>query len=380
MAQLEQAKALIHKSQNIYIVSPEQHAYRAVQVGAAGDIFCSATALFFTLKKMGKNVNVIPWDVPQKFLFLAPDQQKNKNQFALSIDTTEKELGEIRYEKAENRLKIFLEFTSGSLEQKDISLDSEASPHIISEKPDLFIALGAKSQEDIGKLFKEHSNLFYETPILNIDNDLANEQFGEVNLVSMTSSPIAGIVTTVIKDLDESFIDGGIATYLLAGIISASQNFQHPRTNPKSFDTAAFLLDKGADHQRIVQHLYKQKSISQIRILGRVLQNLQFDASKELYWATLLQKDFKDLLAKPKDLVLAIEELRSGLQKTSSLLLLWESHASPPAVRGVMYSPRTDTIEKILNRFEGDTKGESALFVIREEDIEVAKHKLFTIL
>ena len=63
METLDKAKNLIEKSQNILIFpSPDPQ----------GDSLSSALALFYTLKKLGKNVNVNTGDVPEKFRFLNP--------------------------------------------------------------------------------------------------------------------------------------------------------------------------------------------------------------------------------------------------------------------------------------------------------------------
>jgi hypothetical protein len=48
------------------------------------------------------------------------------------------------------------------------------------------------------------------------------------------------------------------------------------------------------------------------------------------------------------------------------------SHASPPIVKGIFHSSRQGSAEKVLQCFEGVSKGKTALFLIREKDVEKA--------
>ena len=361
-----QAKNLIGKSQNILIATSQE---------TQGDSLSSALALFFTLKKIGKNANILTEKIPEKFQFLTNLFSPSSQDFVISIDGSEKEISEMRYEKNEKGLKIYLSLNQGEINERDVSFSS------FSKNPDLLIILGVRSLEALGNFFSQNARTFYKTPILNIDNQPSNENFGEVNLVETTNS-LAEISTNLIRLLDsqEELLDGNIATCLLTGIVWASQNFRNSRTKPETFETSAYLIGKGADHQKIIQHLYKQKSLSQIKILGKILEKLSFDEEKELYSTSLTGKDFQDCQAQPRDLRFALEELKFSFRYLPNLLILWESHASLSLVKGVFYSPKRGLIEKILENFEGSPKGEGVLFLIRNSNLISAKEKLLKVL
>ena len=364
METLNKAKNLIEKCQNILIFpSPESQ----------GDSLGSALALFYTLKKLGKNVNINIGDVPEKFRFLTSHNSPNSGDFVISVNTEGKEISQMRYEKNSKDLKIYLALSKGRVENKDVSFtpfpDSESSlPH-----PGLLITIGIQSSESI----PQH---LWKLPILNIDNQPQNENFGEVNLVEMTSS-LAEIATDIIKLMGgEELFDGETATCLLAGVIWSSQNFRNPKTRPKTFETSAFLIEKGANHQEIIQHLYKQKSISQIKLLGKILENLSFYEPKEIYSATIEERGFQECQASSKDLAFVLEELKFHFRHLPNLLILWESHASPPLIKGVFYSPNSGLAERILENFEGASRGTGVLFLIREADLDIARQKVLQIL
>ena len=365
MNSIDLTKNIIEKSQNILIFpSPELQ----------GDSFSSALALLYTLKKIGKNANVKIDDIPEKFKFLADRHCSSAEDFIVCINTEGKEISQMRYEKNGKDLKIHLTLNKGRLKSDDVSF----APFLGQEAPhtdyDLIITLGIQSLENIPQ------NL-WQLPILNLDNQPQNENFGEVNLIEMTCS-LAEITTELIQSMSSvnELLDKETSTCLLAGIIWSSQNFRNPKTRPKTFKTSAFLVEKGANHQEIIQHLYRQKSISQIKLLGKILENLNFHEPKEIYSAAIKEDDFKACQASSKDLAFVLEELKFHFRHLPNLLILWESHASPPLTKGIFYSPDLALAEKILENFEGVSKGNGTLFLIREANLNIAKEKVLNIL
>jgi hypothetical protein len=368
MDPLEQAKNLIEKSQNIYIFLPENCGFSLTE----GDIFSAGSAFFYSLKKLGKNVNLFLEKIPKNFQFLA-----NPN-FVISINTQEEDISQIFYEKNAKNLKIYLTSSRENLNPEDISFSSQNflqnNPLI---NPDLIITLGVQSLEGLGKNFEQNPSLFYQIPVLNIDNNPENQNFGEVNLVGIKAPSISEILVDLSKLFEQDLLDEEIVTRLLAGIIWTSENFRNPRTKPETFEKASFLIERGADHQKIIQNFYKTKSISQIKLLGQILKKLSFNSEKELYFSALTQKDFEESKASSKDLGEALQELKFnfGNSACSNLLILWESHSSPPLVKGIFYSRQLNLIEKILENFEGISRGKAALFLIREKGLNAAYQK-----
>ncbi|MBI2041921.1 MAG: hypothetical protein HYT20_02805 [Candidatus Nealsonbacteria bacterium] len=358
------AKNIIEKSQNILIsTSPELQ----------GDNLGSTLALFYTLKKLGKNVNVRIGDVPEKFKFLANNYLPSVGNFVISVNTEGKEISQMRYEKNGKDLKIYLALNKGQVSRDDVSFAPSATQESSVSDYDLLITIGNQSLESVPQ------NL-WTLPMLNIDNQPRNENFGEVNLIEMTSS-LAEIATGLIKSIGNGdLFDKEISTCLLAGVIWSSQNFRNPKTRPKTFETSAFLIEKGANHQEIIQRLYKQKNISQIKLLGKTLENLSFCEPKEIYSANIKESDFKECQASSKDLSFVLEELKFHFRHLPNLLILWESHASPPITKGIFYSPNQNLTEKIIENFESNSNGAGAIFLVRETDLNIAREKVLNIL
>ena len=191
MESAEQSKQLIIDSKNICIV-PDQEPQA---------IIC-ALALFYTLKELNKNVNLIIEDFPKNLSFLIPslDFISYPKNFIISIPNKASNISQIYYKKDDNNLKIHLTLEGGLIKKDDISF------YFSAEKPDIIITLGIK---DYKAFLAEKLNSFgflLDSPILNIDtlgesgaNEQNNKNFGKINLLE--SGSITKIVFNLIKNL-----------------------------------------------------------------------------------------------------------------------------------------------------------------------------------
>ena len=147
MDTFSQAKNIIGGAQNILLLPSSN---------SAGDSLPASLALFFTLKKLGKNVNIAFEEIPEKFRFLLEQNHISDKDFVISIDTSEKDIAEMRYEKNEKDLKIYLTLNRGDLKKDDISfprLEENVEikkDNLYDKNPDLLISIGARSLEDLG--------------------------------------------------------------------------------------------------------------------------------------------------------------------------------------------------------------------------------------
>ncbi len=359
---MTEAKELIQNANTISILLPSD---------SQEDNLSSALALFYSLKKQGKKIDIL---LPQHLLEKTQSsgiykllQPKN---FVISIDTPKTKISEIFYEKNENNLRICLAVNAGQIEEKDVDLSflSLKPLTVLKEKtPDLLITLGFQTKEGLPE----------EIPILNIDNHAASKDFGKINLRKEQFS-LAQISTELIDEPDKN-----IATSLLAGIIYFSLQKKMP-VRPKVFEAISYLIKKGADIQKIVQHLKTETKltnnsvaeISQIRLLGKVLERLEYEENKELYCAILTNEDFQKLEASSLDLNFVITELKN-VWLFPCLLVLWEDKA---AIKGVFYSPQPEAIKKILKTYAGTLKGEGGIFLVPGADLITAKAQILKLL
>jgi len=108
----EETKQIIADSKNIYIIPQEE----------PEELVC-ALALFYTLKELNKNVNLIIGELPENLKFLAPslDFISYPKNFVISVPNRIADISQIYYERNDNNLKIHLTLEKGIIKKDDVS-------------------------------------------------------------------------------------------------------------------------------------------------------------------------------------------------------------------------------------------------------------------
>lgn len=232
MTELEQAKQVIEEAKNIYIIPSQINEPESI---------ASALALFYTLKELNKNVNLIIEELPEKFKFLVPslDFISYPKNLVISIPRKMTDVSQIYYEKNDEALKIHLTLDKGSIKKENISF------YFSEPKPDLIITLGI---QDFKVQLLERLDSFgflMNSPLLNIDNNQENKKFGKINLIKSCS--FSEILIPLIKSINGDSIKKETADCLLTGLIIYTDNFKNSKTTAEIFETAGLLMKKGAN-------------------------------------------------------------------------------------------------------------------------------------
>ncbi len=88
---------------------------------------------------------------------------------------------------------------------------------------------------------------------------------------------------------------------------------------PKSEHHAAFVGSRRraarswARQQEIIQHMYKTKPLSTLRIWGRALNGIQVDAGARIVWSAVSKEDLRELDATSKETAGILDELISTI-------------------------------------------------------------------
>jgi nanoRNase/pAp phosphatase (c-di-AMP/oligoRNAs hydrolase) len=292
------------KANKILIALPES---------LTADSLSSGLALMLFLKKLEKDVEIVSsGSLPLALSFLPETDKVRTDVDSLKslvaiLDTTAKPLEEISYQTEEGKVKIFLRSKTSSFTSEDISFTTDKFP------VDAVVILECKSLEDLGKLFENHISLFYETPKINIDNQAANEYFGSVNLVDLTATSVAEILTGLFEKYEQQLVDEPIATCLLTGIIAKTNSFQHSQTTPKAFLHASQLVALGGRQQEIVKNLYKTKTLSFLKLWGRTLARLKLLEDFKVAYSVLNSTDFEKAESSNQDLFAVLKELLDNI-------------------------------------------------------------------
>ncbi|MGA2417979.1 MAG: hypothetical protein ABSF55_01975 [Candidatus Staskawiczbacteria bacterium] len=239
MENIIESKQLISDAKNIYLIPSQEPEAVALTL-----------ALFYTLKDLGKNVNLIIETLPENLKFLTPslDFISYPKNFVISIPNKVAGISQVFYEKNDEALKIHLTLENGNIKKENIAF------YFAEAKPDLIITLGIKdySQELSDKL--NSFGFLLDSPILNIDNVKENKKFGKINLLEDFS--LTEIIFNLTKDLNAGLIKKELATCLLSGIVIETENFKKNIT-AEIFEIAGGLMKNGADLKQIINNIYK---------------------------------------------------------------------------------------------------------------------------
>ena len=323
----QQINELIKKSHHILITSA---------ITDTGDGLSCALALKLFLEKMNKPADVFaPESIKNKFKFL-PASEKIKTQLGslkkliISLDISKNKIDEFNYDISDNHLKIFVTPKNGAFNEQNISLGSS------DFKYDLIFIIGSPDLESLGNLYLEHPDFFYQTSIVNIDIDAANEHYGQVNLIELNHSSIAEAVFSLLEALEPDFIDEAMATNLLAGLIIKTNGFRTSHLSPSSLMTASRLIKLGADRDSIINSLNQNKNLATLNLWGRVLARLKQDSYYHLAWSLISQTDFKKSGTTADNLSGVVSELIFNSPQIEAVLILYETEAGN--IAGKFYS------------------------------------------
>jgi len=352
----EETKKIISEAKQVCIIPSKTNEPEATT---------AALALFYTLKEMGKNVNLMLDSLPENLQFLTPSpafisQPKN---FVISIPRQLADISQIYYEKNDNDLKIHLTVGKGILKKEDISF------YFSQAKPDVIITLGIQDFQNHLEKHLDSSGFLLGCPIVNIDNSLDNKKYGQENLVKPVS--LSEITTEFITLINpDRAIKSPAADCLLAGLIIHYENFQSSKTTPESLQLAAEFMKSGANHPTIVENL-RRPSPAQLHFITSIFRNLRQEQG--VYAAVLESEEFQNFnQAQARD---AVERIKiMGME--NDLLVLWKSHNSDPAIRGFYLSKKAVMINKFAQAQGAVIRNGWVFISIPGENIQEVKEKL----
>jgi len=317
LSTLQQIAEYIGRARKILLVLP---------LHVTVDRLCSGYALYQVLTKMTKEVT---WASAASALpnagflpALPPLQQTfaSGQTLVINVSTETAQLDELSYQSDDGKLQIFLKAKGDTqFSPTDVTVASGVQSY------DLIVTLGAHTLEDLGALYQQNTDLFFNTPKINLDIDAGNEYFGTINFIDVTASSLSEVVTQVIITLEEAVTDENVATSLLGGIIANTHSFQDPSTTPKTLTTASALIAQGARQQDVIKSLYKTKDFSLLKLWGRALARIKTVPEASLLYSMLTRSDFEKTGEEDGErLVLVLRELLENVTGFQAVALLGE--------------------------------------------------------
>ena len=318
--ELQQSKQqvidLLKKGNKFLIISSSTNA------GSLG----SMLALSQTLVKLGKEVSVFSTNaIANKYSYL-PNSSDIKTDtsglktFVIAINTANSKVDKLGYNIEDSVLKIHITPKQGVITSSDVSFEESKNSF------DAIIVVNTLKPDDLGSFYDQNSDLFFSVPVINIDCKSGNGYFGKINFVDTKATSTSETMLSIIESLsgDKSLIDEPIATNLLSALIEDTNSFQSISTTPKSFSIAAQLIGAGAKKQDIIQNLFDKKSVSNLRLWGRILAGLREDSVNKILWAVVTDRDLEQTNSSSNDLENCIPEFLNSTKDSDVAFMLYE--------------------------------------------------------
>jgi phosphoesterase RecJ-like protein len=304
------------------IIAEAQNIGLIINQNWPGDAVGAALALAAAISQRGQAVEVLasPSERGSLYSFLPGfnDIQTNPQKYSypyLDIPLVGLNLEDVQLEQLPDRLR--LSFKKSALPLNDTTLKI-AEPQSAF---DLLITLGCPDPDAFCLLQQNQSQLFANTPLINIDNNCANENFGQLNIIDIQAAAVSEIVATLINAVQQP-LNSNIATCLLCGLMVASRNFKSPLVRPATLTLASQLVKQGANRELIVDKLYRNRSLSLLKLWGQILNNLQTEVGQQVYYSQVSATAWQEAGGNQDNLMMLAEELVATLPNAHLFVLI----------------------------------------------------------
>jgi len=200
------------------------------------------------------------------------------------------------------------------------------------------------------------------TTIINIDHHKTNTQFGAYNLVDPDASSTCEILYNFFSH-NNATITKDMATSLLTGIITDTDNFTNSATQPSTLEVGAMLLRARAEANVIKKHIYKSTPIHSFGLWAKVFERLTKHETLNICHTFIKHKDIIDHNMAESHIT-PITNFLNTLHDGHAGLLFKELEDG--TVKGSFRTTRNDVdVAKIAQHFGGGGHKKAAGFTVQ---------------
>lgn len=318
----EQLKSALAESRSVLIAFP----YIPDAHLETLDHAAAALSLARVLVSMGKRADITAsgFTMHPSFAILPgaeiiKPQVPTLHRIVVSLPLASDGVASINHEIRNGELHIAITPESGAIDRDRVRVRTTSFHY------DTLVTIGAQDLSSLGELHERHGDFLKDVLIVNIDHRMSNDGYGTVNCIDHTASSSSETITKILERLSpESINDKAVATMLLAGLLAATRTFRESHVRPGSLETAGRLVTIGADREKIMNMLFRTRSVAALKLWGRALSSLSHEPSIGLVSAIITEHDFLNTGATPDDLTDVIHELLLASGETDKALLLYE--------------------------------------------------------
>lgn len=305
----KEAREIVKNSKSVYVVA---------HVNPDGDAIGSTFAVYFALKKLGKDVHVIMPAYSTVFEFLP------------GVEYSVENVKEDEYDLL-------------------IALDASDRTRL------------AMSEEDYNKAKK----------VIMLDHHQISNPYGDFRYINDLKSSASEIAYLFIKSLEVDF-DENIATLLYTGIMTDTGSFNYSNANSDTFRVVADLLDNGAKAVEVCKKLNDTMKEAKLKLIAKTVDNMEVYYDGKMRYSYVSYKEIQELGLGDEDAEGMTNYLRAVEGTEVAVYVRGKSDGS---LKVSMRSGGKIDTSKIAIAFGGGGHPRAAGYTMRES-LEVEKEKL----
>jgi len=212
--------------------------------------------------------------------------------------------------------------------------------------------------------------------LINIDHHASNENFGDYNLVIEAASSTTEIIYNFFK-YNEVEITNTMATALLSGLITDTNNFSNAGTSRQALSVASSLVKRGAQLNLIRKNLVNNRPTSIFKLWGRVLSRLDYHNETDIVYTYITQKDLQECGANEEETE-GIANLLNHLDEGKASMVIREKPDG--SMKTSLRTTKEDVdVSKLAQYFEGGGHKKAAGFSLKGPTDVALKNIWFTL-
>lgn len=324
-ADKQKTREIIGRSEQAAILLPARPSIDAI---AAAEVIARALAQQNIHAGFLPSVAPDAAETPEAFARVRNPRSLTR-EFIIAIDTLQSPMGQLRYEKHDDRIEIILSPKSSPVREDALSFREG------KVQCDCLIAIGVPDVEALSPApLGLTPQFFTEIPIIAIGNADDQKSYGEINFISPGQAPLAELAYEFLKAAGLDALDPEAATLLLAGIVHETRNFRSPvRVNTHL--TAAELLRAGADHAKAALLAEAERPFPLLQLIARASVRSKESDDGKILWSFLTAEDFEKTGRAARDAAAVLEALPRFFAPHPAEVLLWQDPASRE-IRGII--------------------------------------------
>ncbi len=185
---------------------------------------------------------------------------------------------------------------------------------------------------------------------INIDHHASNTKYADLNWVS-PREPSTGELIFDLCQWAGWKITSPIANCLFTAVSTDTGSFQYPSTTPDTLQTAALLVERGAELGRICQEVYQSYPLTRVKLLRHVYSKFRLTHGDRTAYFWLRKRDYAQAGASTEESEGLIDHIRA-IEGVEVALVFEESAENLTRVSWRSKDPRVD-VAAIAQLFGG---------------------------